>query len=50
MIATVILVAVSITVSVAAAYWTSGTSGQYMEFEKVEISTGYSTRTVGSGC
>ena len=36
-IATVILVAVAITVSVAVAYWMSGIAGQYTSFEKVEI-------------
>ena len=36
-IATVILVAVAITVSVAVAYWMSGIAGQYTAFEKVEI-------------
>ncbi len=38
-IATVILVAVAITVSVAVAYWMSGIAGQYTNFEKVEISS-----------
>ncbi len=36
-IATVILVAVAITVSVAVAYWMSGIAGQYTAFEKVEL-------------
>jgi hypothetical protein len=36
-IATVILVAVAITVSVAVAYWMGGIAGQYTKFEKVEI-------------
>lgn len=48
-IATVILVAVAITVAVAVAYWMGGISGQYTKFEKVEISTAYSTKTTGSG-
>ena len=48
-IATVILVAVAITVSVAVSYWMSGISAQYTQFEKVEIQTGYSVKTVGSG-
>ncbi len=38
-IATVILVAVAITVSVAVAYWMSGSAGQYTAFEKVEIAS-----------
>ena len=42
-IATVILVAVAITVSVAVAYWMGGIAGQYTKFEKVEIQ---STRAV----
>jgi flagellin-like protein len=36
-IATVVLVAVAITVSVAVAYWMGGIAGQYTKFEKVEI-------------
>ena len=43
-IATVILVAVAITVSVAVSYWMSGISAQYTQFEKVEIQTGYSAK------
>ena len=42
-IATVILVAVAITVSVAVAYWMSGIAGQYTSFEKVEIQQATST-------
>ncbi len=40
-IATVILVAVAITVSVGVSYWMSGISSQYTQFEKIEIQTGY---------
>ena len=43
-IATVILVAVAITVSVAVSYWMGGISSQYTQFEKVEIQTGYATK------
>ena len=43
-IATVILVAVAITVSVAVSYWMSGISAQYTQFEKVEIQSGYSIK------
>lgn len=43
-IATVILVAVAITVAVGVAYWMGGISTQYTQFEKVEIQTGYATR------
>jgi len=42
-IATVILVAVAITVAVGVSYWMSGIAGQYTAFEKVEIQTGYAT-------
>ena len=44
-IATVILVAVAITVSVAVAYWMSGIAGQYTSFEKVELPVHYSQYT-----
>jgi len=47
-IATVILVAVAITVAVGVSYWMSGIAGQYTAFEKVEIQTGYSTFTTGT--
>jgi len=40
-IATVILVAVAITVAVGVSYWMSGIAGQYTSFEKVEIQSGY---------
>jgi len=42
-IATVILVAVAITVSVGVSYWMGGISSQYTQFEKVEIQTGYAS-------
>ena len=48
-IATVILVAVAITVSVAVAYWMGGISSQYTQFEKVEIQTAYSVKTALTG-
>ena len=48
-IATVILVAVAITVAVGVSYWMSGISSQYTQFEKVEIQTGYATTIPGSG-
>ncbi len=48
-IATVILVAVAITVSVAVAYWMGGIAGQYTKFEKVEIQSAIVTRGAGSG-
>ena len=43
MITTVILVAVSIAVSLSAAYWITGIYGQYIGFEKIEIPTAYCT-------
>jgi flagellin-like protein len=46
-IATVILVAVAITVAVGVSYWMGGISAQYTQFEKVEIQTGYSTIVTG---
>jgi flagellin-like protein len=42
-IATVILVAVAITVSVGVSYWMGGISSQYTQFEKVEIQTAICT-------
>lgn len=44
-IATVILVAVAITVSVAVAYWMGGIAGQYTKFEKVEIQSAIVNKT-----
>ena len=41
-IATVILVAVAITVAVSVAYWMSGIAGQYTSFEKIELPAHYS--------
>jgi archaeal type IV pilus assembly protein PilA len=43
-IATVILVAVAITVAVGVSYWMGGISSQYTQFEKIEIQTGYATK------
>ena len=48
-IATVILVAVAITVSVAVAYWMGGIAGGYTKFEKIGIQTGYAVKEAGSG-
>ena len=42
-IATIILVAIAIAVSISAAFWMSGTSSQYTGFEKIEIPTAYCT-------
>jgi flagellin-like protein len=46
-IATVILVAVAITVAVGVSYWMSGISSQYTQFEKIEIQTGYASSITG---
>jgi flagellin-like protein len=40
-IATVILVAVAITIAVAVSYWMGGISSQYTRFEKVEVTSAY---------
>jgi flagellin-like protein len=42
-IATVILVAIAITVSVAVAYWMGGIAGSFTQFEKVEIQSAVCT-------
>ncbi len=47
-IATVILVAVAITVSVAVAYWMGGIAGQYTKFEKVEIQSAIVTKSAAN--
>jgi len=48
-IATVILVAVAITIAVAVSYWMGGITSQYTKFEKVEIQSAYAVKTVESG-
>jgi len=48
-IATVILVAVAITVSVAVSYWMGSIASQYTKFEKVEIQSGYATLDLTKG-
>ena len=40
-VATVILVAVTIVVAVAVAYWMGGIAGLYTRFERIEISSAY---------
>ncbi|MEM2136633.1 MAG: archaellin/type IV pilin N-terminal domain-containing protein [Candidatus Methanomethylicia archaeon] len=42
-IATVIIVAVTITVAVAISYWMGGIAGLYTRFEKIEITYAYAT-------
>jgi flagellin-like protein len=48
-IATVILVAVAITVAVGVSYWMGGISSQYTSFEKVEIQSGICRKLGGTG-
>jgi flagellin-like protein len=43
-IATVILVAVAITIAVAVSYWMGGITSQYTKFEKVEITSAQCVR------
>ena len=45
-IATVILVSVTIVVAIAVAYWMTGVAGIYTRFEKVEIITSYAEKAV----
>ena len=45
-IATVILVAIAITVSVAVAYWMGGIAGQYTKFEQIEIQSAQCMKNV----
>lgn len=46
-IATVILAAVAITITVAVSYWLGGISSQYTQHEKVEIQMGYAYVAAG---
>jgi len=46
-IATVILVAVAITIAVAVSYWMGGISSQYTRFEKIELTSAYCELTTG---
>jgi archaeal type IV pilus assembly protein PilA len=48
-IATVILVAVAITVAVGVSYWMGGISSQYTQFEKVEVQTAICRKDASSG-
>ncbi|MCJ7771405.1 DUF4352 domain-containing protein, partial [Candidatus Bathyarchaeota archaeon] len=45
-IATVILVAVAITVSVSVAYWMGGISSLYTRLEKIEVQSAVATKGV----
>ena len=45
-IATVILVAIAITVSVAVAYWMGGIAGQYTKFEQIEIQSAQCAKVI----
>jgi len=48
-VATVILVAVTIVVAVAVAYWMGGIAGLYTRFEKMEVTTAYATYSSSIG-
>jgi flagellin-like protein len=48
-VATVILVAVTIVVAVAVAYWMGGIAGLYTRYEKLEISSIYAEALTGGG-
>jgi len=48
-VATVILVAVTIVVAVAVAYWMGGIAGLYTRYEKLEISSIYAEAKDGGG-
>ncbi|MCW4048619.1 MAG: hypothetical protein NWE89_02675 [Candidatus Bathyarchaeota archaeon] len=48
-IASVILVAVAITIAVSASFWMSGITNQYTHFEKIGISSGYCINTPSVG-
>ncbi len=48
-IATVILVSVTIVVAVAVAYWMGGIAGLYTRFEKIEITSAYAVKDPTSG-
>jgi len=44
-IATVILVAIAIVVSIAAAFWMTGLLGSFTSYERVQITASYATRS-----
>jgi len=48
-IATVILVSVTIVVAVAVSYWMGGIAGIYTRFEKIEISSCYAVKDTANG-
>lgn len=45
-IATIIIVAIAITMSIAVAYWLLGLGSSFTKFEKVEFTTGYADTSV----
>jgi len=47
-IATIIIVAIAITMSIAVAYWLLGLGGSFTKFEKVEFTTAYTDVTPNS--
>ena len=48
-IATIIIVAIAITMSIAVAYWLLGLGGSFTKFEKVEFVTAYVTGDAANG-
>jgi FlaG/FlaF family flagellin (archaellin) len=48
-IATIIIVAIAITMSIAVAYWLLGLGGSFTKFEKVEFATAYVTGDATNG-
>jgi flagellin-like protein len=48
-IATIILVAVAIVMSIAVAYWALGLGGTFTRYEKIEIMSMYATKESGDG-
>jgi len=48
-IATIILVAIAIVMSIAVAYWALGLGGTFTRYEKIEIMSMYATKESGDG-
>ncbi|MEM4733238.1 MAG: archaellin/type IV pilin N-terminal domain-containing protein, partial [Candidatus Bathyarchaeia archaeon] len=44
-IATIIIVAIAIVMSIAVAYWMLGLGGAFTRYEKIEIQSAYATKT-----
>jgi FlaG/FlaF family flagellin (archaellin) len=48
-IATIIIVAIAITMSIAVAYWLLGLGSSFTKYEKIEFTTAYAVPTNGGG-